>query len=265
MPAKTAQTTPREDDQGPGGSVLARGARAMARGAKTGWRQLPRGAFARWLTIIAIGTIASFAFTAALTLAAKRVIPRSAWESWDRDVILAADTSWPISFTDAIIFESPGNILILLPLTLAAAAICLANRRVLWGIGLVLCYGLARLLILLGWGLWDRARPDLIGGGAASLKTHTFPSGHIVLVFTTYGLLAYFWIISTRNWIDRILAIVLLLSVAAVVTAGRLRLGAHWPTDMIGGAVIGIFWLAWNIAALELARRAGRDRAGADQ
>lgn len=258
MSAKLAHSTRPEDDQGPGGSVLARGARAMARGAAAGWRMLPRGAFARWLTVISIGAVASFTFTAAVTLAAKRIIPGSAWESWDRQVILAADESWPISFTDAIIFESPGNILILLPLTLAAAAICLVRGRVLWGIALVLCYGLARLLILLGWGLWDRARPDLIGGGAASLKTHTFPSGHILLVFTTYGLLAYFWFVSTRNWIDRILAIVLLLAVAAVVTAGRLRLGAHWPTDMIGGAVIGIFWLAWNIAALELARRAWR-------
>lgn len=262
MSAKPSHTI-RSEDESRGGSVLARGARVMARGAAAGWRRLPRGAFARWLFVVAVGGVFSFAFTAGVTLVAKRIIPGSTWESWDRQVILAADSSWPISFTDAIIFESPGNILILLPLTLAAAAICFANRRVLWGISLIACYGLARLLILFGWSLWDRARPDLIGGGAASLKTHTFPSGHILLAFTTYGLLAYFWIISTRNWIDRFLAVISLLTVAAVVTAGRLRLGAHWPTDMIGGAVIGVFWLAWNIAALELARRAGGARSAA--
>ena len=47
-------------------------------------------------------------------------------------------------------------------------------------------------------------------------------------------------------------------AIAAVVTAGRLRLGAHWPTDMIAGAVIGLFWLAWNILAIE---RGGRPAA----
>ena len=237
-------------------SLIAHWTRRISEGAHVGWQQLPRGAFARWLLIIAIGAALSFGLTAALTLGARDYIPRSGLDDWDRQIILAARDEWPIGFTDAIIFESPGNILILLPLTLLAAGMCLSYGRLLWAMSLLVCYGLARLLIWTGWALWERARPDLIADGAAALSAHSFPSGHILLVFTTYGLLAWFWIRSTLSWIDRVIAIVLLLAVAAVVTAGRLRLGAHWPTDMIAGAVIGLFWLAWNVLAIEWAARA---------
>src|SRR3712207_6934939 len=53
---------------------------------------------------------------------------------------------------------------------------------------------------------WDRARPDLVAGGAAALSTHSYPSGHTLLICTTYGLLAWLWIRSTRVWAERALA-----------------------------------------------------------
>lgn len=254
-PTDDPQARPSAAHQSARGSLLLHGAWLVFHGARQGWRELPPGAFRRWLVLTLIGAALALAFTAALTQLAKRIVPGSRWEAWDREVILAANDWSVVSYTNAIIFESPGNILIMLPLTLAAAVICFANRRLLWGLSLLVCYGWARLLILLGWELWDRARPDLIGGGAASLKTHTFPSGHVLLVFTTYGLLAHFWIISTRSWLERALAIALLLAVALVVSLGRIRLGAHWPTDLIGGALMGVFWLLCTVMALEAARR----------
>ena len=244
-------------------SLVARWGSELVAGGQRGWRELPAGALGRWLAVLSVGTLLSFGLTAGLTLFASQYIPAAGWGEWDRRVIAGA-SEWPISFTDAIIFESPGNILILLPLTLYAAAMCLWRGRLLWGLTLVVCYGVARLLIWTGWALWERPRPDLVAGGAAALSAHSFPSGHILLVFTTYGLLAWFLIRSTRSWLDRLLAVVVLLAIAAVVTAGRLRLGAHWPTDMAAGAVIGLFWLGWNILALEWAQR-GRGPIRADR
>src|SRR5688572_4269430 len=240
-------------------SLIARWASEVSAGARTGWRDLPEGALRRWLAVLAVGALLSFALTAGLTVFASQYIPAAGWGEWDRQVIAGVD-DWGITFTDAIIFESPGNILILLPLTLYAAALCLWRGRLLWGVTLVVCYGVARLLIWTGWALWERPRPDLVAEGAAALAAHSFPSGHVLLVFTTYGLLAWFLVRSTRSWIDRLVAVVVLLAIAAVVTAGRLRLGAHWPTDMLAGAVIGLFWLGCNILALEWAQSGGGDR-----
>ena len=231
--------------------------RQVAAGARRGWNELPPGGMRRWGLIVVAGAALSLGLTAGLTAFASQYIPASGWGEMDRRIISGAD-QWPVSFTDAIIFESPGNILILLPLTLYAAALSLRHGRVLWAASLIVCYGWARILIWTGWAMWDRQRPDLVAGGAAALSAHSFPSGHILLVFTTYGLLAWFWMRSTRSWLDRALALLILLAIAAVVTAGRLRLGAHWPTDMIAGAAIGLFWLAWNILAIE---RGGRPAA----
>lgn len=242
-------------------SPVARGVGATWRGARAGWFALPPGATARWLLVMLIGTLLSVALTAALTLAAKRHVPRLGWDDWDRRIIKSANTDWPISFTDGIILESPGNIFVMLPLTLGAAAACLRFGRVLWAASIVVCYGVARGLILFGWSLWDRPRPDLIAGGAAALSTHSFPSGHTLLVCTTYGLLTWFWIRSTRNWPERILAAALLMALIFVVGVARLRLGAHWPTDTIAGAIIGLFWLSCNVAAIEFAERRARSTA----
>ena len=242
----------------PAPSLLVRGAGGIRLGTLRGWHALPPGAFVRWILVVLVGAVASFGFTAFLTLSARQIVPARGWEQWDHDVISAVETQWPISFTDAIILESPGNIFIMLPLTLVAAGMCLWFGRVLLAGSILACYGVARGLILFGWSLWDRARPDLVSGGVAALKAHSFPSGHTLLICTTYGLLAWLWIRSTRSWLERGLAVVLLAGLIFVVGAARVRLGAHWPTDTLAGAVIGLFWLGWNIAALELAGRARR-------
>jgi undecaprenyl-diphosphatase len=235
-------------------SIIGRWISDVSAGARGGWRQLPRGALRRWLLALAGGAVLSFALTAGLTLFASQYIPAAGWGEWDRQVISGVD-DWPVSFTNAIILESPGNILVLLPLTLYAAALYLRRGRVLWAGSLLVCYAVARLLIWTGWALWERPRPDLVAGGVGAMAAHSFPSGHILLVFTTYGLLAWSLIRSTRAWLDRLAAVGVLMAIAAIVTLARLRLGAHWPTDMAAGAVIGLFWLGWNIAALEWAER----------
>jgi undecaprenyl-diphosphatase len=74
----------------------------------------------------------------------------------------------------------------------------------------------------------------------------------VVNVLGVFGLLAYLWLERSGSRIERIAAVLLLLALAAVVGAARLRLGAHWPSDVIAGGVIGVAW--WIVLVVALRR-----------
>ena len=236
---------------------------------KSAYAALPGGTLVRVVGGIAGWWVVMLGAVAAVTLFA-RSIADDGMADWDREQIVhvrdgtgwAASIPLPLSFTDGIIFESPSNIMILLPLTLVCVAVCLWKKRIVWAVAFALSYFLARFLIWIGWHLWDRARPDLIEGGAAALSAHSFPSGHALLTFTAYGLLAFLWAYFSRSWIERILAFVPLALLATIVSLARLRLGAHWPSDCIAGVVLGTLWLAGVAASGVWAERHAVQRSG---
>lgn len=81
--------------------------------------------------------------------------------------------------------------------------------------------------------LWHRARP-FIELGFQPLIAHStsasFPSGHVVFFFALSG------VVFTH---DR-KAGTLFLLLSAVIAVSRVFAGIHWPSDVLGGAVIGI-------------------------
>jgi len=96
-------------------------------------------------------------------------------------------------------------------------------------------------------GLVARPRPELW----ARLYTQggsSFPSGHAVAAAAFYPLLA--WVLMRHR--PRLLPVALSLAAALVffVSAGRLYLGLHWPTDVLGGWAIGATESAAAIAWL---------------
>jgi undecaprenyl-diphosphatase len=216
-------------------------------------RELPRGTWRRWIVTIAVGWIICAALSAGITKWAQRADPQGL-RVWDERTLLAIERG-AMSFQNAVLLESPGNLIYMIPLVICVAVVAVRWRRPVFAVTVVASYVLARPLVILGWQLWDRPRPQLIAGGVAAPPLHSFPSGHIVLALSVYMLLAYAWCRASRSWVERVIAITLMLAWCAAAGLARIRLGSHWPSDVIAGAIIGVAWVAVVILALHRAER----------
>ncbi|MEN8446814.1 MAG: phosphatase PAP2 family protein [Cyanobacteria bacterium J06555_13] len=83
--------------------------------------------------------------------------------------------------------------------------------------------------------------------------TFSYPSGHALGAVVLYGFLAYLLAIRLPGYrgIIYIGAIALCLAIGF----SRLYLGVHWPTDLIGGYIIGFLWTSLCINLLEAKRK----------
>ncbi len=73
--------------------------------------------------------------------------------------------------------------------------------------------------------------------------TYSYSSGHAMFATVVYGLWSYFFATSTLPRVPRVaLAAAFALWGVAIIWS-RLALGAHWPTDLIGGVLLGITML----------------------
>jgi membrane-associated phospholipid phosphatase len=133
------------------------------------------------------------------------------------------------------------------------AAVCI-GILVIWKIGILegLFVPLACLVTGLNYilkVLIDRPRPspDLVNV-LADFSNNSFPSGHAFYSMIVFGITGYFVLIKVRNKILKILVIVLLGFLGLFVGFSRIYLGAHWPSDVIGGYFAGglfLFILIW--------------------
>lgn len=230
------------------GWLLLRALRDLGRKCKEQISHAPARHWVAWALLMAIG----FAFCAGLVWMITRTGQHWAQhglQNWDRQALEAIVQHAPMEFADAIMYESPGNLLYIAPLIFVALVIAIRRNHVLAGINLLVGYLLQRPLVIFGWMWWDRNRPDFVADGVAAPAFHSFPSGHAAMATFTYGFLAYLWARSTAYWSERVFAFLLAFAWVAMVCIGRLRLGSHWPSDILAGFLIAAVWLTVVIIA----------------
>jgi undecaprenyl-diphosphatase len=135
-------------------------------------------------------------------------------------------------------------------LGLLAAVVGAAVIRAWWPAALMVMALVGELgLFLLAAMVVGRARPPVPPVGGVLPPTSSFPSGHTAATVCLYGGIAAIVLITTSGWWHKlVLAAVVLLVVAVAVS--RVYRGAHHPTDVLAGAVLGTVWLLTVVWAL---------------
>ncbi len=70
-----------------------------------------------------------------------------------------------------------------------------------------------------------------------------FPSGHAFLAIVFWGLLAYLVLARVRSRGLRVLASAGSIVIVLLIGVSRVYLGAHWPSDVLGGYIFGALFL----------------------
>jgi undecaprenyl-diphosphatase len=86
--------------------------------------------------------------------------------------------------------------------------------------------------------VFDRPRPDL-WPRRGQYQWAAYPSGHAIVGIAVYFTITRVLYRELRWRWPFVVAVALL----AVSLYSRLYLGVHWPTDVIGGLLLGVVWL----------------------
>lgn len=79
------------------------------------------------------------------------------------------------------------------------------------------------------------------------LTDKSFPSGHVFIYTVLFGLLFYYANVKVKGSFYKYLLMILVSIPVLLVGVSRIYLGAHWASDVLGGYLIGIFWLYISI------------------
>lgn len=87
-------------------------------------------------------------------------------------------------------------------------------------------------------------------------KDFSFPSGHTCVSFASAFAIYKCKEVFPKKW--RIAAMVL----ATLIALSRLYVGVHYPTDVLGGLIVGLFsgWAGWKIEELIMKKRAEKKK-----
>jgi undecaprenyl-diphosphatase len=200
--------------------------------------------------------IACFALFALLALAVQ-----AGWtQALDTRLMLAVAgvrSDWAIPLMRAVSTIGKGEVEVPLGLLLSLRLSMIRRRSEAAG------YAAATLS---GWALYGvakwmfrRARPRLVAR-LSDAGWFSFPSGHATMAPLVFGLGLLIWS-APRPRGTRIALLFLAAAASLLVAFSRVYLGVHWPSDVLGGLLLGTGWAAmwvwwWERAGAMQARGA---------
>lgn len=213
------------------------------------------GISSKSLLLIGIGSGALFAVLAVAVGA--HSVPTIAVDGDIHRWVVAHRGSFDVDFARWITWG--GATIVTIPALAVIGALAVKGpRRLNSRIGSgVLLAGVASVGMYLGLtinALMGGQRPDT-ADWLGSAGGPTFPSGHTTSATIFAG--ACLWAVAPRltTTSSRVLACSAAVAFALLVGSSRVWLGVHWPSDVLGGWLFGIAWVALAESALLFARR----------
>jgi undecaprenyl-diphosphatase len=212
----------------------------------------------RYLSLhLVAGLAVCFAAIFAFGTLAEEIFEAEEWDDFDRALTAALNrhaTPLGAAILRAVT-EFGDTWLITAICTVGALGLALGGRRVLLAGWLAAFAGGALLNVGLKV-VFQRARPEIETPLVVALGW-SFPSGHAMGAMVAYGMVTYLLLLR----FGRSVAPLIVAAACALVLGigfSRVYLGVHYFTDVVGGYLSGIAWLAVCTSALEIARRHAR-------
>lgn len=106
--------------------------------------------------------------------------------------------------------------------------------------------------------VYHRPRPSVFAWQTTAVSS-SFPSGHAMSATVVYGTVAYLLLRLQKHRWAKMLTLTGATLLILLICLTRLYLGVHYPSDVLGGIVVGLAWASFCMATLEaslvLARR----------
>jgi membrane-associated phospholipid phosphatase len=172
--------------------------------------------------------------------------------AWERALMRAVHVDLP-RWLDTLMVAMPwlGTNITLLPLAIVTVLwLVLREKRIHEAVYLAVVQVGSNSLNPAVKFLYERQRPDIIPR-RGWYDWAAYPSGHAIAsiaVLTTLAIILYR--VKGWRWPAYVIAPLLLVSLLS-----RVYLGVHWPTDVIGGVLMGLTWLAFTYFAFREDRR----------
>ena len=160
---------------------------------------------------------------------------------WEADLLLAAKAGEGLTGDVLRALTTLGELMVWAVLALVLTTVAVIAGRAWAGllIALSVASDLVAFVVKL---LVERSRPEgAVVEALFGTESFAFPSGHVVRATALVAAVA--WLVMPHRW--RLPA-----AIAAGVIVGsamgysRVALGQHWPTDALGGLLLGIGWFA---------------------
>ncbi len=223
---------------------------------KEGWRTIPQPTRKRWFILLGAGFAGMLVLMTILQKVLQYSISNSGISAWERGFLTNLNAHPPFSFSSAVWYQTLGTDITMWILVALMAGILAWNRRPIAASSVVLGWVIVDLVVRYSWFTWNRQRPDLVAQGLAAPAFASFPSGHTGKTFAVYGVLCYLWFTHSRNIVEKTIAALIPFGFAYIVGYSRIRMGVHWPTDVLGGFTMGLVWCAVLIAGMRMEERA---------
>ncbi|WP_158232521.1 phosphatase PAP2 family protein [Sporosarcina sp. P13] len=160
------------------------------------------------------------------------------------DFVQGAETTWLTAIMKA--FTTIGSTAVVVLLAVFALAILLRLQYRAQAILLVSVLAGTGILNQVLKFIFKRERPDFYR--LIEITGYSFPSGHTMMAFSLYTILAYIVWRNLRFTWSRVVVVILATVMIVMIALSRIYLGVHYPSDIVGGMLASMVWLIASIA-----------------